>query len=133
MNSIGIFAFDRHLHVWVTKLKPSLMFFKLPILTSNNVIWMNFSAIFFDETQHIVKTSTTCNVSVFYEIINLFIELQNFLLMLFICKLKGLYLIIFFFDGFLMPFFDLFNSCIKSTWYYVLQDVPYPYLFESIQ
>ena len=88
---------------------------------------------FFDETQHVVKTSTTCYVPVFYEIINLFIELQNFLLMFSICKLKGLYLIIFFFDGSLMPFFDLFNSCIKSMWYYVLQDVPYPYLFESIQ
>ena len=55
---------------------------------------------FFDETQHVVKTSTTCYVPVFYEIINLFIELQNFLLMFFICKLKGLYLIIFFLMAF---------------------------------
>ena len=48
-------------------------------------------AILFDETQHVVKTSTTGYVPVFYEVINLFIELQNVMLM-------GLYLIVFFFD-----------------------------------
>ena len=94
MNGIGIIAFVKHLHVWITKLKPLLMFFKLPILTSNNVIWVNFSAIFFDEIRHVVKTFTTGYVSVCYEIMNLFIEPQNFLLMFFICKLKGLYLIV---------------------------------------
>ena len=53
---------------------------------------MRLFAILFDEAQNVVKTSTTSYVSVFYEFINLFIKLQNFLLM-------GLYLIIFFFDG----------------------------------
>ena len=116
VNGIGIVAFIKHLHVWVTKLKPLLMFFKLPILTSNNVIWVKFSAIFFDETQHVVKTSTTGYVPVCYEITNLFIEPQNFLLMFFICKFKGLYLIVTVCDGLLMLSLDLFNSCIKPTW-----------------
>ena len=40
----------------------------------------------------------------FYEVIKLFIKPQNFLLMFFICELKGLHLIIFFFDGLLMFF-----------------------------
>ena len=97
MNGIWIIAFVSHLHVWVTKFKPSL-FFKLPVLTSNNVIWVNFFTVLFDETQH-VKTSTTGHVPVFYEVINLFLKPQNFPLMLFICKRKSLYLIIFFFDG----------------------------------
>ena len=94
MNSIWIIAFVGHLHVWVTKFKPSLMFFKLPVLTSNNLIWVNFFAVLFVETQHVVKTSTTGYVPVCYEVINLFIEPHNFLLMglafFFICKLKGL-------------------------------------------
>ena len=42
------------------------MFFKLPILTSNNVVRMPFSAIFFDETQHVVRTSATGYVPVFF-------------------------------------------------------------------
>ena len=91
VNRVWIIAFVSHLHVWVMKFKPSLIFFKMPILASNNVVWMPFSAILFDETQHIVKISTTCYVPVFYKFINLFIKPQNFMLM-------GLYLIIFFFD-----------------------------------
>ena len=122
MNSIWIIAFVSHLHAWVTKFKPSFMFFQLPMLTSNNVIWVGLFAILFNERQHVVKTPTTGYVSVCYELINLFIKLQNFLLMFFICKLKGLYLIIFFFNGLLMLSLDLFNSCIKPTWCYVLQD-----------
>ena len=92
MNCIWIITSASLLHVWVTKFKTSLIFFKLSILTLNNVIWMRLFAILFDEAQNVVKTSTTSYVSVFYEFINLFIKLQNFLLM-------GLYLIIFFFDG----------------------------------
>ena len=38
INSIGIVAFVNHLHVWVTKFKPSLMFFQMLILTPSNVI-----------------------------------------------------------------------------------------------
>ena len=105
VNSVWIITFFNHLHVWVTKFKPSFIFFKLSILTSNNVIWLGFSAILFDETQHVVKASTTGYVLVFYKVINLlflffnrlsmiFIESQNLLLMdlafFFICKLKGL-------------------------------------------
>ena len=105
VNGVWIITFVSHLHAWVTKFKPSLMFFKLSILTSNNVIWVNFSAILFDETQYVVKTSTAGYVLVCYEVINLFIKPQNFMLLFFIHKLKGLYLIvtvgnccIFFFD-----------------------------------
>ena len=99
VNGICMVAFVNHLHVWLTKFKPSFIFFKLSVLTSNNVIWVNFSAILFDETQHVVKTSTTSCAPVCYETINLFIGSQNFLLMGLICKLKDLYLIIFFFNG----------------------------------
>ena len=113
MNSIWIITPVGLLHVWVTKFKGSHIFFKLSILTSNNVIWVGFSTILFDETQHVVKTSTTGYVPVFYEVINFFIKLQNFLLMLFFCKLKGLYLIIFFFDGLLM--FFLYFVCKPLT------------------
>ena len=62
-------------------------------------------------------------VPVCYEVINPFIKSQNFLLMGFICKLKGLYLIVTACDGLLMFFLDLFDSCIKSTSYDVFQDV----------
>ena len=65
VNSVWIITFFNHLHVWVTKFKPSFIFFKLSILTSNNVIWLGFSAILFDETQHVVKASTTGYVLVF--------------------------------------------------------------------
>ena len=104
MNGIWIIAFVSHLNVWVRKLKPSLMFFKLSIPTSNDVIWVNLSAILFDKTWHVVKTSTTGYVLVCYEVIDLFVEPQNFLLMFFICKLKGLYLLVTACDGLLMFF-----------------------------
>ena len=96
---VWIVAFVNPLRFWVTKFKPSSIFCQLSALTSNNVIWVHFSAILFDETQCIVKTSTTGYVPVCYEVINLLIKPQNFQLMLSICKLKGLYLIIFFFNG----------------------------------
>ena len=98
VNCVWIITFVGHLHVWVTKSKPSLMFFQLPVLTSNSIVWVNFSAVLFDETQHIVKTSTADYVLVCYEIVNLFIKPQNLLLMglpfFLIRKLKGLYLIV---------------------------------------
>ena len=105
MNGVWIITFVDYLHVWVRKFKQSLIFFKLLVLTSNNVVWMPFSAILFDEAQHVAKTSTTGDMPVCYEVINLlffffhglsmlFIEPQNSLLMsltfFFICKLKGL-------------------------------------------
>ena len=90
VNGIWIVAFINHLHVCVTKFKPSLMFFKLLVLALNNIVWVNFFAVLFDETQHIVKTFTKGYVPVCYEIVNRFIKPQNFLLMGFICKLKGL-------------------------------------------
>ena len=77
----------------------------------------------FDKTQHVVKTSAAGYVPVCYEVINLFIKPQNFLLMGFICKFKGLCLIVMACDGLLMFFLDLFDSCIKSTRYDVFQDV----------
>ena len=66
MNCVWIITFVSHLHVCVMKFKPLLMFFKLSILTSNNVVWVNFFAILFDETQHVVKTSTTGYVPIDY-------------------------------------------------------------------
>ena len=116
MNIIGIVAFVNHLHVWVTKFKPSFVFSKLSVLTSNNVIWVFFSAILFDETQHVVKTSTACYVSVCYEAISLFIKPQNFMSKFFICKLKGLYLIIFFFDDLLMFFLYFVFGLLSNLW-----------------
>ena len=104
MNVVWIVAFVNHLHAWVTKFKPWLIFFQLPVLTSNNVIWVNFSAILFDETQHAVKTSMAGYVPACYEIINLFIKPQNFLLILLTSKLKGLSLIVTVYDGLLMFF-----------------------------
>ena len=76
MNGIWIIEFVSHFHAWVTKLDPSLMFFKLPVLTSNNLTWVNLFSILFDEVQHVVKISTTGYVPVSYEVINLFIKLQ---------------------------------------------------------
>ena len=90
------------------------MFFKLPMLTLNNVVWVNFSTVLFDETQHVVKTSTVGYVLVCYEVINLFIEPQNFLLMFLICKLKGVYLIVAACDGFLMLFLYSFYTLLVS-------------------
>ena len=87
-----------------TKFKPSFMFFKLSLLTTNNVIWVNFPTIPFDETQDVVKISTTGYVPVCYEVISPFVKPQNFLLMFFICKLKGFYLIFTTCNGLLMVF-----------------------------
>ena len=84
---------------------------------------MNFSAILFEKTQHVVKTSTMGYMPICYEIINLFIEPQNFLFMFFICKLKGVYLIVTVCEGLLMLSLDLFNSCIKFRWFDILQNV----------
>ena len=98
VNDVWIITFANHPHVWLTKFKPSLMFFQLPVLTSNNAVWVSLSAVLFDKTQHIVKTSTAGYVTVCYEVINLFIKPQNLLLMglvfFFICKLKGLPLVV---------------------------------------
>ena len=106
VNCIWIITFFSHLHIWVTKSKPLIMLFQLAIVTSNNVAWMNFSTVLFGEAQHVVKTSTAGYVSICYDIINLFIEPQHFLLMFLNFKLKGFHLIvtlgkwcIFFFDG----------------------------------
>ena len=99
------------------------MLFKLLVLTSNNVVLVNFSAILFNEIRHVAETSTVSYVSVCSEPINLFIEPQNFLLIFFICKLKGLYLIVMICDSLLMFSLDLFNSCIKPTWYNIFQYV----------
>ena len=104
VNSIWMITFVNHLHVWVTKFKPLLMFFQLLILTPNNAIWVNFSAILFNETQQVVKASTAGYGPVCYEVINLFIKPQKFLLMSLLSKLEGFYLIIFFFDGLLIFF-----------------------------
>ena len=92
------------LHVSVTKFKTVFIIFKLSILTSKNVLWVGLLAILFDEAQNVVKISTRGYVPAFYEVINLFIKSQNFLLMFFICKFKGLHLVIFFLDGLLMLF-----------------------------
>ena len=75
MNSIWIITPASVLHGWVTVFKTFLIFFKLSILTSNNVLRVNFFTILFDKAQHIVKISTTGYVPVFYEVINLFIKL----------------------------------------------------------
>ena len=74
VNGVWIILFVSHLHVWVTKFKPSIMFSQLPILTSNNVVWMNFFAVAFDEAQQVVKTSTVGYVHICFKVINLFIE-----------------------------------------------------------
>ena len=39
VNGVWIITFVSHLYIWVTKPKPSLMFFQLPLLTLNNVVW----------------------------------------------------------------------------------------------
>ena len=80
MNSTWIITPASLFHVRVTKFKASLIIFKQSILTSNNVVWVNFFAILYNEAQHVVKISTTGYVPVFYEAINLFIKPQNFLL-----------------------------------------------------
>ena len=92
MDSISIITPAGLFHVWVTMFKTLFIFFKPNILTSNNVIWVGLLLILFNEAQHVVEISTTGYVPVFYEVINLFIKPQTFLLI-------GLYLVIFFFNG----------------------------------
>ena len=84
-------------HAWITKLKLFFLFFKLSIFSPNKVICAGLLTILFNETQYVVKTRTAGYFSVSYEVINLFIKPQNFLLM-------GLYLIVFLFDSLLMFF-----------------------------
>ena len=91
MNSIWIITSAGLFHVWVTKFQTFFIFFKLSLLTSNNVIWVALLPILFNEAQHVVKISTTGYVPVFYDAINLFIKPQSFLLM-------DLYLAVFFFN-----------------------------------
>ena len=81
MNTFWIITASSLLHVWATKFKTSLIFFKLSLLASNNVVWVGLFTILFDEAQHVVKMSTTGYVPVFYEVINLFIKPQNYLFM----------------------------------------------------
>ena len=59
VNSIWIITPAGLLHAWLMKFKTFFIFFKLSILTLNNVIWVNFFAVLFDKTQHVVKISTT--------------------------------------------------------------------------
>ena len=116
-NGVCVTVFINHLHIWVTKFKPSPMFFQLPVLTLNNIVWVNFFAILFNETQHVIKTFTSAYVPVCYEVINLFIEPQNFLLMGLICKLKGLYLIVRACDSLLMFFLYFFYTFFGEPFY----------------
>ena len=53
VNGVWVIAFVSHHHAWVTKSEPLLMFFQLPVLTSNNVVWMPFFTVLFDEAQHL--------------------------------------------------------------------------------
>ena len=53
VNGVWTVTFGRHRHVWITKSKPLLMFFQLPVLTLNNVVWMPFLTVPFDEAQHL--------------------------------------------------------------------------------
>ena len=80
-------------------------------------MWVSLFAVLLDETQHVVKTSTAGYMSVCYEVINLFIEPQKFLLMGIICKLKGLYWIITVCDGLLMFFLYFFNTFFVEPFY----------------
>ena len=119
-------AFIIHLHVWVEEPKPSLTFLQLPVLTSNNVVWVRFLAVLFDETQHVVKISRMRHMPVYYEISNmllfllqglpmLFIESQNLVLMgltfFFICKLKRLKAVCEVFNFIACNFHHLSVSC----------------------
>ena len=53
VNGVWIIAFVSHRYVWVTKFNPFLIFFQLPVLISNNVVWMPFLAVLFNEAQHL--------------------------------------------------------------------------------
>ena len=92
------------------------MYLKLPVLTSNNVVWVKFSTALFDKTQRVVKTSTAGYVPVCYELINLFNKPQNLLLMGFICKLKGMDLIVTACDGLLMIFLHFDSKQLPNPW-----------------
>ena len=109
VNSIWIISPASLFHAWVTKFQTIFIFFKLSILTSNNVIWVNFSAIVFSEAQQFVKISTTGYVPVFYEAINLFIKPQSFLLM-------GLCLIVTVCDGLLILFLHFVCELLPNPW-----------------
>ena len=104
MNGIWIITPASLFHVWAMKFKASLIFFKLSILTLNNVIWVGLFAILLDEAEHVVKASMTSYVPVFYEVINLFIKLQNFLF--------------FFFDGLLVLFLHFVCELLPNLWEY---------------
>ena len=88
----------------------------MPILTLNNVVWVNISAVLFDKSQQVVKTSTAGRVPVCYEVVNLLIEPQNFLLMSLICKLKGFYLIFTVCDDLLMVFLHFVCKLLPNLW-----------------
>ena len=75
------------------------MFFKLPVLTLSNLVWVLFPAILFNETYRVVKTSKGGHVPVCYEVINLFIRPQNFLLI--VCD--GLLMLFLYFVYKLLP------------------------------
>ena len=49
VNGVWIITFVSNHHAWITKFKQLLMFFQLPVLTSNNVVWMPFFTVLFDE------------------------------------------------------------------------------------
>ena len=71
VNSIWIITPAGLLRVLVTKFKTSFIFFKLYILTLNNVIWVDLLAILFNEAQHVVKISTTGYMPAFSSIFSL--------------------------------------------------------------
>ena len=104
VNSIWIITPADLLTVWVTKFKTFFIFFKLSILTSDNVIWVGLLAILFNEAQYVVKISMTGYVPVYYEVINLFIKLHNFLLMFLIMILVFDYLFLRWLDDVLPAF-----------------------------
>ena len=53
VNDVWIFTYISHHNSWITKFKTLPMFFQLPILTSNNVVWMPFLTVLFDEEQRL--------------------------------------------------------------------------------
>ena len=71
VNSIWIITPAGLLLVLVTKFKTFFIFFKLCILTLNNVIWVDLLAILFNEAQHVVKISTMGYMPVFSSIFSL--------------------------------------------------------------
>ena len=71
VNSIWIITPAGLLRVLVTKFKTYFIFFKLYILTLNNVIWVDLLAILFNEAQHVVKISTTGYMPAFSSIFSL--------------------------------------------------------------